>query len=74
VEVDTANSSTSCFPATAACTGNDGLTLDPSADLGYLVLGASWDSNGNSRTAFQNWLKDAEPLTFTSISKSSVLD
>jgi hypothetical protein len=74
VEVDSANSSTSCFPATAACTGNDGLTLDPSADLGYLVLGAAWDANGNTRTAFQNWLKDAEPLTFTSISKASVLD
>lgn len=74
VEVDSARSSTSCFPATAACTGNDGLTLDPSADLGYLVLGASWDNNGNVRTAFQNWLKDAEPLTFTSISKASVLD
>jgi hypothetical protein len=74
VEVDSANSSTSCFPASAACTGNTGLTLDPSADLGYLVLGASWDNNGNSRTAFQNWLKDAAPLTFTSISKASVID
>lgn len=74
VEVDSTNSSTSCFPASAACTGNDGLTLDPSADLGYLAIGASWDNNGSTRSAFQNWLKDAEPLTFTSISKSSVLD
>jgi hypothetical protein len=74
VEVDSTNSSTSCFPASAACTGNDGLTLDPSADLGYLLIGASWDNNGSTRSAFQTWLDKANPLTFSSISKSSVLD
>jgi hypothetical protein len=74
VEVDSANTSTACVPATAACTGNAGLTLDPSTDLGFLALGASWDNNGSTRSAFQTWLNAAGPLTFTSISKASVLD
>lgn len=74
VEVDTANSSTACVPSTAACTGNAGLTLDPTTDLGFLAVGASWDTNGSTRSAFQTWLTGAGPLTFTSISKSSTLD
>ncbi len=74
VQVDTENSSTACIPSTAACTGNSGLVLDPATDLGYLALGASWDDNGSTRSAFQTWLTGASPLTFTSISKASVLD
>ncbi len=74
VEVDTENSSSACVPATAACTGNNGLTLDPTTDLGYLAFGASWDNNGSTRSAFQTWLNAAGPLTFTSVSKSNTLD
>lgn len=74
VAVDTALSSTACIPSTAACTGNTGLAIDPATDTGFLTIGAAWDTNGGTRKTYEEWIKAAGPLTFTSLTLSTVLN
>lgn len=69
----TVTSATKCS-TTNGCVGQTAISLGTeTSDFDFLMIGAVWDSQTNSRNAVQDWLASAGFLTFTSVSKANTL-
>ncbi len=67
-------SSDICLPSGKACTGNTGYTWDKATSLlGFMKIGAAWDTTDDNRDAIEAWLIAADPVDFTSITAINVI-
>ena len=59
---------------TSGCAGQTAISFGTeAADFDFLMIGAAWDSQTNSRTAIQDWLTPAGFPTFTGATKDKTI-
>lgn len=66
---------TECYPSTATCEGNDGISLGQTEeDYSFWKFGADLDDQDGTRSTIETWLDGAGIPTFTSVDKSVTID